>query len=108
MLSMLNVLFHILPVVRCHVIIRGRVFDGSYHLLAEKSARQHHVTGVMNVRDAFTSAPYIEMDIEGTEPVLDDYLTDLRKGTRDSSISHISVQMLNNDRKHYGEFRRVS
>ncbi len=95
------------PKVRAHIIVKGRIFEGSYHVFAEQKARDSGLKGWMKVRDGLSASAFIEVEVEGTEPKLKAYLTDLRTGNRDSNVSLVTVQWKAASNPPYTGFQRL-
>ena len=48
-------------------IVKGHVFDGSYHVFAEQQARNSGLKGWMKVRDGLSASAFLELEVEGSE-----------------------------------------
>jgi len=94
---------------RARVVVKGRVTDGGFHLYAGKVAQHRDLSGWLRVKDAFSSAPYLEIEVEGERPQLKNYILDLRKGTPDNPhITHVSIQWLEGDKRTHSGFKIFS
>ena len=80
------------PRVRAHLTVKGRVFEGSYHVFAEQQARNYGLKGWMKVRDGLSSSAFLELEVEGSDDKMKNYIMDLRKGNKDSSVSLVTVE----------------
>jgi acylphosphatase len=80
------------PKVRAHIIVKGRVFEGSYHVFAEQQARNSGLKGWLKVRDGLSASAFLELEVEGSEEKMKNYIMDLRKGNKDSSVSLVTVE----------------
>jgi len=80
------------PKVRAHIVVKGRVFEGSFHVFAEQQARNYGLKGWMKVRDGLSASAFLEMEVEGSDEKMKNYIMDLRKGNRDSSVSLVTVE----------------
>jgi acylphosphatase len=92
MLDFIKGLFSSGPKSRAHIVVKGRVFDGSYHVFAEKLARESHLAGWLKVRDAMSSNAFLELEVEGADSKVKAYIMELRKGNRDSHVEMVTVQ----------------
>ena len=92
---------------RTRIKVKGRIFEGSYHVLAEQKARDHSLKGWMKVRDGLSPAAYLEIEVEGDETKIQDYITDLRKGNRDSHVTMVTVEMMPYVKSQYSNFSRL-
>jgi acylphosphatase len=80
------------PKVRAHVIVKGHVFDGSYHVFAEQQARNYGLRGWLKVRDGLSASAFLELEVEGPDEKMKNFIMDLRKGNKDSSVSLVTVE----------------
>lgn len=63
-----------MSIKKAHVLIRGQVQGVGYRFFAQKTARQHGLTGwVKNNKDGS-----VEVDVEGEEAVIKSFLNTLR------------------------------
>jgi len=88
----LSRLFTSVAKVRAHIVVKGRVFDGSYHVFAEQQARNYGLKGWMKVRDGLSASAFLELEVEGSDPKMKNYIMDLRKGNKDSHVTLVTVE----------------
>ncbi len=100
-------LFSSEPKARARLRVKGRIFDGSYHVFAEQRARDHGLKGWMKVRDGLSSSAFLELEVEGEDAKLQDYIMDLRKGNRDSHITMVTVEIMPYGKSQYTSFSRL-
>ena len=95
------------PKVRAHVTVKGRIFDGSFHVYAEGQARAYRLTGWMKLRDGLLPSAFLEMEVEGPDPKVKDYIMDLRKGNKDSHVTLVTVEWKQAGHPPYSDFQRL-
>src|SRR5258706_7647412 len=95
------------PVTGARIRVKGRIFDGSYHVYAEQKARDYGLKGWMKVRDGLLPSAFLELEIEGPDEKLKNYINDLRKGNRDSHITMVTVEMMPTGKPQYSGFSRL-
>jgi acylphosphatase len=95
------------PKVRAHIVVKGRIFDGSYHIFVEQQARNYGMRGWMKVRDTLSQSAFLELDVEAPDPTMQSFIMDLRKGTRDSNVTLVTVEMKPAAVPPYDGFRRL-
>ena len=95
------------PKVHAHIIVKGRIFEGSYHVFAEQKARTYGLKGWMKVRDGLSANAFLEVEVEGTESKMKDYIMDLRKGNKDSNVALVTVQWKEMARPPLSGFNRL-
>jgi len=81
------------PKVRAHITVKGRIFEGSYHVFAEQQARNYGIKGWLKVRDGLSANAFLELDVEAPDPTMQKFITDLRKGNLDSHVTLVTVEM---------------
>jgi len=89
----LNKFFPKEPKVRARITVKGRIFEGSYHIYAEQQARNYGLRGWMKVRDGLSANAFLELEVEAPDPTMQSYITDLRTGNRDSHVTLVTVEM---------------
>ena len=100
-------LFSSAPLSRARIRVNGRIFDGSFHVFTEQKAREYGLKGWMKVRDGLLPSAFLELEIEGPDSKIKDYITDLRKGNRDSHITLVTVEMMPFGKSQYNSFSRL-
>jgi len=95
------------PKVRAHLIVRGHVFDGSYHVFAEQQARNYGLRGWMKVRDNLSPNAFLELEVEGSDEKMKNFIMDLRQGNKDSSVSLVTVEWKPAGNPPFSGFRRL-
>ncbi len=94
------------PYTRAHVIVMGRVFEGNFPVYAEKAARRRKIRGWMALKNPFTPNALIELEIEGPDVAVKDYIMDLRQGPLGTAISRVQVEIQPVERLTLGIFKR--
>jgi acylphosphatase len=74
-------------VVRCHVVVTGRVQNVTFRDSAQQEAEQRGVTGwVRNLPDGS-----VEAELEGTRTAVDDVVAWMRKGPLLAGVEDVDV-----------------
>ena len=72
---------------RFHAVVRGRVQRVGYRVFAYEAARRHHCAGwVRNLPDGT-----VEVEAEGDELALTEFLTDLHRGPVTGHVEDIDI-----------------
>lgn len=95
------------PKVRAHITVKGRIFEGSYHVYVEQQARNYGIRGWLKVRDALTSSAFLELEVEAPDPTMQNFILDLRKGVPDSHVTLVTVGMKPAGQPPFTSFRRL-
>jgi acylphosphatase len=79
------------PKAAAYIVVRGRVYEGSYHFFAERAAKSHNLKGWLRVVHNSMS-PYMELTVEGRRKAIERFTEDLRKGPPLSQISKVELE----------------
>jgi len=88
-------------------MVKGRVFEGSYHVYAEQQARNYGLKGWLKVRDGLSANAFLELEVEAPDPTMQNFIMDLRKGNRDSHVTLVTVEMRPVGRPPFSGFSRL-
>ena len=105
--SFLKKFFKHEPKVRAHIVVKGRVFEGSYHVFVEQQARNCGIKGWLKVRDGLSANAFLELEVEAPDPTMQAFIMDLRKGNRDSHVSLVTVEMKPTGQPPFSSFSRL-
>ena len=77
-------------IVRAHIFVEGRVQGVAYRAFAYDRATRGGVAGwVQNLTDG-----RVELEVEGAQPSIDQFLSALRQGPSLARVDHIQVEWL--------------
>ena len=79
------------PKSRAYMILRWQSYDSGYHLYVERAARRHGLHGWMRVRRQPLNN-YLEIEVEGRQRRIVDFMNDLPKGPANSGAARAEVQ----------------